>query len=86
MLVERRLHLLLVPKDVVEARGQLGSALSVEHDLAGADVAVSHSLIVHEVQSAENLLGQVLQDRFWYGSYALRQVVEAAVGGVVLNH
>ena len=86
MLIQSRLDFLLVAENMVEAGRQLGSAFPVEHDLAGADVAVSHSLVVHEVKCAEHLLGQMLQDGFWYGSYALGQVVKAAVRGVILNH
>ena len=59
VLVESRLHFLLVAKNVVEACGQLGASFSVENDLTCANIAVGHSLIVHEVKCAEYLLGEV---------------------------
>lgn len=79
------MDLLLVSEDVVEACRKFGAALAVENNLAGANVAVSHSLIMHEVHGSKDLLRQVLQYGLRNCSYALRQVVEAPVGGVVLN-
>ena len=62
MLVKGGLHLLLVAEDAVEAGGQFGAAFAVENYLSGAYVAVRHALVVHEVQCAQNLLGQVFED------------------------
>lgn len=86
MLVQCRLHLLLVAEDVVEARGQLGSTLAIEHDLTCANITMGHVLVVHELKCAQNLLGKVLQDGLGHGPYALGQIVKAAIRGVVLNH
>jgi len=47
---------------MVEPRRQLCTALAVEYYLTCTDVTVSHPLIMHKVESPQNLLRQVLQD------------------------
>ena len=86
MLVQRRLHFLLVPQYVVESSRQFSSTFAIENYLACTNIAVSHALVMHEVESTQDLFGEVLEDGLGHRPYALRQVVQATVGRIVLNN
>ena len=86
MLVQRRLHFLLIPEYVVESSRQFSSTFAIKNYLACTNITVSHALVMHEVECTENLLGQVLEDGLGHRAYALREVVQAAVGCIVLNN
>lgn len=71
---------------MVEAGRQFGTTLAIEHNLARAYVTVSHALIMHEVEGAQHLPSQMFEDGLGNGSDRLLQVVQAAIGGVVLHN
>ena len=65
MLVEGCARLILALQDVPEARTQAYFPASIEHYLRASQIRVRHILIVEELDSAENLPGQVFEDAFW---------------------
>lgn len=72
MLIQRRLHFLFVFEDVVETSRQFCSTFAVKNYLARANIAMRHTLVVHELESAQNLLCEMLQDGLGHRAYALR--------------
>lgn len=52
MLVQSRLHFLLVSEDVGEACREFCATFTVEDYLGSADVAVGYALLVHEIESS----------------------------------
>lgn len=68
---------------MAESSAELRAALPVEDDLAGADVAVRHTLLVHEVEGAEHCSRQRLKDALRNSADRLSNVLQTAVGRVV---
>ena len=60
-------------------------AISVEKDLAAANVVVSHPLVMHVVQGPQYLFGKVFQYIFRECSYREDQIVQAATARIVCN-
>lgn len=77
---------MLVTEDVVESSRQFRATFSVEYDLTRADITMSHALVMHEVERAQYLLRQVLQYRLWHCADALGEIVQAAIGCIVLDN
>lgn len=83
MLVQGRLHFLLVSEDVGKASGEFCATFAVKDDLRSADVAVGYALLVHEIESSQDLLREVLQDRFWNSTDTLGEIINTPIRCVI---
>ena len=77
---------MFVSQNMAIACRELSPTFPIKNDLTGADVTVGHVLLVHEVQSSENLLCQMIENWFWNSSNTLCQIVKTSIRCVVLNY